>query len=56
MVWIRSARIAGKLINPLREIRPDHVEYAKMARYVVHLNSWGSVATSSIHLGGIPYA
>jgi len=37
------------------DIRPEHLKHAKMARYVVHLNSWGSVASSSIHLGGMPF-
>ena len=27
-----------------------------MARYLVHFNSWGTLATSSRHLGGAPFA
>lgn len=36
--------------------RPAYTEPAKMARFVVHMNSWGSVASTSIHLGGLPFA
>ena len=36
--------------------RPAYRQHADMARYVVHSNTWGSVASFSQHLEGFPFA
>lgn len=36
--------------------RPPHSQHAAMARYTVHRNTWGSVATFSQHLSGFPFS
>ena len=36
-------------------LRPDHTQYAAVARWLVHRNSWGTLSTLSGHLGGAPF-
>jgi hypothetical protein len=40
---------------PLPACRPQYTEYARMARWLVHQNEWGTVSTISRHLEGAPF-
>ncbi|KAL0036600.1 hypothetical protein WJX79_002157 [Trebouxia sp. C0005] len=51
-----SARQPFATVQQVACERPEYLQHAQMARYVVHMNSWGSVASSSIHLRGHPFA
>lgn len=35
--------------------RPKFNDYAEMARWLVHQNTWGVVSTSSVQLQGVPF-
>jgi hypothetical protein len=35
--------------------RPPYTQYAKLARWLVHQLEWGTVATTSRHLHGVPF-
>ena len=41
--------------SSLNQKRPDHQDYAKMARYLVHNNVWGVMGTNSRDRKGLPW-
>ncbi len=42
-------------ISMLPDRRPEHTEHAKMARWLIAENDWGTVSTTSIHLKGTAF-